>query len=111
MNINLGEKANSNLSQTIILLLDNILIAIKHVLFTKEYSQITKIQRTKKYIYNKENEIYITELINAFIPIIIKCLFYYDSDSVEIMETLMYITYNSKINEKLLTTYSDLFSQ
>lgn len=110
MNMNLGE-TQSKIANTILNVLVGIMICVKKILFKKEIKFMNKLEQESFYLPIEENQSKVKNFISNFIPLIIKCLFYYEDDASMLMESLMDITFSYEIDEVIFTTYLVLLSQ
>ncbi len=110
MNLNLGESSEKELSSAIVSVLFDMLDAAQKILFKKKITYLNKIMTQKNFIPIKENKEKVISLINVLLPLITKCLFYYEEDGSLIMEALTEIAYSYEINDKIMEIFWELFN-
>ena len=112
LNLNLIKENVNDENNIYVTILFQILYSIKTILFEKQINYITKLKIEKFYVLNENNRMTLEKLINKFLNLILKCLFYYDEeeDSFLIMEQLSTI-YEFNLNEKIFYFYELLFNE
>ena len=110
MNLNLGESAEKELSSAIVSVLFDMLDAAQKILFKKKITYLNKIMTNKTFIPIENNKNKVLSLINVLLPLITKCLFYYEEDASLIMEALTEIAYSYEINNKIMEIFWELFN-